>query len=71
MKNALLNHRGEAHLSTGVKIIIAVVIGALILGGIYFLFAGNGGVMDNLNDEVEDMMYMFLLSCPFTLRLSL
>ena len=56
MKNALLNHRGEAHLSTGVKIIIAVVIGALILGGIYFLFAGNGGVMDNLNDEVEDMM---------------
>ena len=56
MKNALLNNRGEGHIGTGVKIIIAVVIGALILGGIYLLFAGENGIMNNLNNEVEGMM---------------
>ena len=56
MRNALLNNKGEAHVGTGVKIIIAVVIGALILGGIYLLFAGDNGIMSNLNNEVEGMM---------------
>ena len=56
MKKTLFNNRGEGHIDTGVKIIIAVVIGALILGGIYLLFAGDDGIMNNLNDEVEGMM---------------
>ena len=56
MKKTLFNNRGEGHIDTGVKIIIAVVIGALILGGIYLLFAGEDGIMSNLNDEVEGMM---------------
>ena len=56
MKKALFNNRGEGHIDTGVKIIIAVVIGALILGGIYLLFAGDDGIMNNLNNEVEGMM---------------
>lgn len=56
MKKALLNNKGEGHIGTGVKIIIAVVIGALILGGIYLLFAGDNGIMNNLNREVEGMM---------------
>ena len=34
----LRNKRGEGSVSTGVKVIIAVVIGALILGGLYLLF---------------------------------
>ena len=56
MKKTLFNNRGEGHIDTGVKIIIAVVIGALILGGIYLLFAGDDGIMNNLNNEVEGMM---------------
>lgn len=31
----LKNNRGEGQISVGVKIILAVVIGALILGGLY------------------------------------
>ena len=37
--NILKSTRGEGHIDTGIKIIIAVVIGALILGGLYALFA--------------------------------
>ena len=56
MKKILCNKRGSAHISTGVKIIIAVVIGSLILGGLYLLFAGDTGVMKKLDDEVGGMM---------------
>lgn len=56
MKTILCNNRGEGHIGTGIKIIIAVVIGALILGGIYLLFAGDSGIMNKLNGEVEGMM---------------
>ena len=56
MRN-LINKKGEGYISTGVKIVIAVVIGALILGGIYFMFAGNGGVVDQMNKEVDSMMH--------------
>lgn len=56
MKNIIANNCAEGHIDTGVKIIIAVVIGALILGGLYLLFAGEGGVMDKLDVEVGDMM---------------
>ena len=51
----LINKRGEGYVNTGVKIIIAVVIGALILGGLYLLFAGSGGINDQLNDNIEGM----------------
>ena len=51
------NKCGEGYISTGVKIIISVVIGALILGGVYLLFAGNGGIVDQTNDEIRDMMH--------------
>lgn len=54
--NILCNKRGETHISTGVKIIIAVVIGAAILGGLYLLFAGENGIMSKLNSEVQGMM---------------
>lgn len=56
MRNIFKNKRGEGHIDTALKIIIGVVIGALILGGLYLLFAGDGGVVDNLNAEVEGMM---------------
>ena len=34
-KTALENKKGEGYVDTGVKIIIAVVVGAVILGGLY------------------------------------
>jgi len=52
----IFNNRGEGYINTGVKIIIAVVIGALILGGLYLLFAGDNGVIGKLNDNVEGLM---------------
>ena len=55
MKKILTNNRAEGHIDTGVKIIIAVVIGALILGGLYLLFAGNNGIFDKLNNKIYDM----------------
>ena len=55
MKSILFNKKGEGHIDTGVKIIIAVVIGALILSALYFLFSGEDGIMGKLNNEVEGM----------------
>ena len=54
-KNSLLNNSGEGHIDTGIKIIIGIVIGALILGGLYALF--DNLVMPKLNAKVQDMMH--------------
>lgn len=37
-KNAIDNKKGEGYIDSGVKIIIAVVIGVLLLGLLYTLF---------------------------------
>jgi len=37
-KTTLENVKAEGYVDTGVKIIIAVVVGAVILGGLYALF---------------------------------
>jgi len=52
----IFNNRGEGYINTGVKIIIAVVLGALILGGLYLLFVGDNGVFGELNNNVEGLM---------------
>lgn len=54
MKKTLYNNRAEGHVDVGVKIIIAVVIGALILAGFYALFSTV--ILPQMNSEVEDMM---------------
>ena len=54
-KNTLLNKSGEGHIDTGIKIIIGIVIGTLILGGLYALF--DNLVMPKLNAKVQDMMH--------------
>lgn len=56
ISSLLLNKRGEGYINTGMKVIIAVVIGALILGGIYMLFANDGGVLSQMEDSVDGMM---------------
>ncbi len=52
-KTALSNVRAEGYVDTGVKIIIAVVVGAVILGGLYALF--NSVILPRLNTEIQNM----------------
>ena len=52
-KTTLANAKAEGYIDTGVKIIIGVVVGAVILGGLYALF--NGVIIPNLNTEIQGM----------------
>ena len=52
-QNALANKSAEAYVDTGVKILIAVVIGALLLAGLVALF--NTVIMPRVANEVNDM----------------
>lgn len=47
------SNRGEAYVDMGVKILIGVVIGALLLSGLYTLF--NTSVLPKLTDRINDM----------------
>ncbi len=49
----LRNKRGENFVDSGIKILIAVVIGALLLGGLYALFGDT--IMPTVTEKVEDM----------------
>ena len=52
-QTTLDNVKGEGYIDTGVKIIIGVVVGAVILGGLYVLF--DGVVLPTLETEIEGM----------------
>ena len=52
-KTTIENVKAEGYVDTGVKIIIAVVVGAVILGGLYALF--NGVILPRLNTEIGEM----------------
>lgn len=52
-KTAIENTRGEGYVDSGVKILIAVVIGALLLAGLYTLF--NGTVMPTVTRKIQDL----------------
>ena len=52
-KTALANNRGEGYVDTGVKILIAVVIGALLLAGLYTLF--NTTIMPTVTARVTEL----------------
>lgn len=52
-QNALANKSAEAYVDTGVKILIAVVIGALLLAGLVALF--NLVIMPKVQSSVNDM----------------
>lgn len=45
--------RGENFVDSGIKILIAVVIGALLLGGLYALFGDT--IIPTITEKVEDM----------------
>ena len=53
MQSALSNNKGEGYIDTAIKILIAVVLGALLLAGLYALF-GNL-VMPTLSRKIQEM----------------
>jgi uncharacterized membrane protein len=52
-KAVLTDRKGEGFVDTAVKILIAVVIGALVLAGLYLLF--NTTVMPTVVQKVQDL----------------
>ena len=53
VRTAVNNKSGEGYIDTAVKILIAVVLGALLLAGLYLLFGEV--VMPTLNQRIKDM----------------
>jgi len=52
-KMALTNNRAEGFVDTAIKILMAVVIGALVLAGLYMLF--DKTVLPTLVQRIKDM----------------
>ena len=52
-KVAVMSHKAEGYVDSGVKILIAVVIGALLLGGLYLLF--NGTIMPTVTTKITGL----------------
>lgn len=52
-RRALTGNSGEGYLDTAVKVLIAVVLGALLLGGLYALFKDT--VMPTVTKRIKDM----------------
>ncbi len=48
---AISNRKAEGYVDSGVKILIAVVIGALLLGGLYTLF--NSTIMPTVTSKIQ------------------
>lgn len=49
----LKEERGEGYVDSGIKILIAVVIGALLLAGLYKLFGDT--ILPTLTQRIKDM----------------
>ena len=52
-KTLLCSQRGEGFVDTAIKILMAVVIGALVLAGLYALFGET--VLPTLKQRITDM----------------
>lgn len=53
VKEALTSKSGEGFVDTAVKILMSVVIGALILAGLYMLFKDT--ILPTLTERIKDM----------------
>ena len=53
-KTTLDNAKAEGYIDTGVKIIIGVVVGAVILGGLYALF--DNVILPTLETRIDGML---------------
>ena len=52
-RTAVTSTEGEGYVDSGVKILIAVVIGALLLGGLYALF--NTTIMPTVTTKIQGL----------------
>ena len=52
-KRALQDHRAEGFVDTAVKVLMAVVIGALVLSGLYLLFKDT--ILPELTRRIQEM----------------
>ncbi len=52
-KTAVDNVKAEGYVDSGVKILIAVVIGALLLAGLYALF--NSTIMPTVTQKIQQL----------------
>ena len=52
-KAVLEDQGGEGYVDTAVTMIIAVVIGGLFLGGLYYIF--NGMILPGLAERIQSM----------------
>ena len=66
----LCNTRGEGYIDTAIKILIAVVLGALLLAGLYTLFGAFNGILAFCCNNVMSFLSILsiLLSIPSFLR---
>ena len=53
IQTAVMSHKAEGYVDSGVKILIAVVIGALLLAGLYTLF--NSTIIPTLTTKVQGL----------------
>ena len=53
VQTAIANKRAEGYVDSGVKILIAVVIGALLLGLLYALF--NSTIMPTVTQKINSL----------------
>ena len=54
VKTVCMGIRAEGYVDTAVKMIIAVVIGTLLLSGLYYLF--NNVVLPGLEEHMQGML---------------
>ena len=53
VKTAIASKKAEGYVDSGVKILIAVVIGALLLAGLYVLF--NSTIMPTVSTKIQNL----------------
>ena len=53
VQTAVISRKAEGYVDSGVKILIAVVIGALLLAGLYALF--NTTIMPTVTSKITDL----------------
>lgn len=52
-KAVLSNRSGQGALDTAIQVLISIVLGALILGGLYLIL--NATVLPEITDRIRDM----------------
>ncbi|WP_353852766.1 DUF6133 family protein [Dehalobacter restrictus] len=52
-KTTVSNRSGQGALDTAVSVLIAIVLGALILGGLYLII--NGTVLPTITERIKEM----------------